>query len=215
VQKVSGLPDARGANWTEACKKIGMNPLVVQGKWREGLSASGAGGVQFAEVEVDTETGFITLRRILVVQDCGLIVNRLTCESQINGGIIQGIGYALYEGRVMDRVTGVVLNPNFETYKLPNGADIPPIDIVLLDMPERGVIGVGEPCHIPTAAAIANAVANALGVRITSLPITPDKVLAALGKVPAVRTAEETEALENAFALVRSLPATTVEEFVA
>jgi xanthine dehydrogenase YagR molybdenum-binding subunit len=210
---VSGLPDARGANWTAACKKIGMNPLVVAGKWREGLSSTGAGGVQFAEVDVDTETGFVTIRRIVAVQDCGLIVNKLTCESQINGGVIQGIGYALYEGRVMDRVTGVMLNPNFETYKLPNGADVPPIDIVLLDMPERGVIGVGEPCHIPTAAAIANAVANALGVRITSLPITPDKVLAALGKVPATKSTADLQLLDNAFALVRSLPATTVEEF--
>ena len=213
LQQKSGMPDVRGANWAAACKKIGMNPLVVAGKWREGLSASGAGGVQFAEVEVDTETGFINIRRIVCVQDCGLIVNKLTCESQINGGIIQGIGYALYEGRVMDRTTGVVLNPNFETYKLPNGADVPPIDIVLLDMPERGVIGVGEPCHIPTAAAIANAVANALGVRITSLPMTPDRVLAALGKVPPAKTTADIEILENAFALVRSLPATVVEEF--
>ncbi|HSH40251.1 MAG TPA: molybdopterin cofactor-binding domain-containing protein, partial [Chthoniobacterales bacterium] len=213
LQKVSGVADARGANWTDACKKIGMNPLVVQGKWREGLSSSGAGGVQFAEVEVDTETGFVNIRNILVVQDCGLIVNRLTCESQINGGVIQGIGYALYEGRVMDRATGVVLNPNFEYYKLPNGADVPPIDIVLLDMPERGVIGVGEPCHIPTAAAIANAVANAIGVRITTLPITPDKVLAALGKVPAPKTMAGVQWLDDAFALVRSLPGRVVEEF--
>ncbi|HEV3410707.1 MAG TPA: xanthine dehydrogenase family protein molybdopterin-binding subunit [Chthoniobacterales bacterium] len=215
LQKVSGMSDVRGANWAAACKKIGMNPLVVQGKWREGLSSSGAGGVQFAEVEVDTETGFVNVRRILAVQDCGLIVNRLTCESQINGGIIQGIGYALYEGRVMDRETGVVLNPNLEYYKLPNGADVPPIDIVLLDMPERGVIGVGEPCHIPTAAAIANAVANAIGVRITTLPITPDKVLGALGKVPVPKTVADVDVLENAFALVRSLPATVVEEFIS
>ncbi|HEY5550239.1 MAG TPA: hypothetical protein VIK52_00005, partial [Opitutaceae bacterium] len=73
--------------------------------------------------------------------------------------------------------TGVVLNPNLETYKLPGVVDLPEIDILLLDMPERGVIGVGEPCTIPTASAIANAVANALGVRVPSLPITPDKVL--------------------------------------
>jgi len=82
----------------------------------------------------------------------------------------------------MDRATGVMLNPNFETYKLTGMADVPEIDIVLLDMPERGVIGIGEPVTIPTAAAIANAVANALGVRVNSLPITPQRVLAALGK---------------------------------
>lgn len=213
LQKASGIADARGARWTEACRKLGVNPLVASGRWREGLSSSGAGGVQFAEVEVDTETGFVTVRRILCVQDCGLVVNKLTCESQINGGIIQGIGYALYEERVMDRQTGVVLNPNFETYKLPNAADMPEIEIILLDMPERGVIGVGEPCHIPTAAAIANAVANALGVRVTSLPITPAKVLAALGKVPPAGKKISVVPDDAAFAAVRHLPATPVEDF--
>ena len=186
LQKRAGTEDVRAANWKAACRKIGVNPLVAHGRWQEGLSSSGAGGVQFAEVEVDTETGFVKVKKVLCVQDCGLIVNKLTCESQINGGIIMGLGYALYEERVMDAATGVVLNPNFETYKLPNFADIPEIEIVLLDMPERGVIGVGEPATIPTAAAIANAVANALGVRVASLPITPARVLAALGKVKSV-----------------------------
>ena len=102
-----------------ACKKLGVNPLVASGQWREGLSSSGVGGVQFAEVEVDTETGFVKVKKVACVQDCGLIVDKLTCESQVNGGIIMGMGYALYEERVMDRQTGVVLNPNFETYKLP------------------------------------------------------------------------------------------------
>ena len=189
LKKISGLEDPRGANWQEACRKIGSAPLLVKGKWREGLSNTGACGVQFAEVEVDTDTGFVKLRKILVVQDCGTVVNSLTCESQINGGVIMGIGYALYEQRVMDPRTGVVLNPNFETYKLPGVADIPDIQILLLDMPERGVIGVGEPCTIPTASAIANAVANAIGVRVPDLPLTPDKVLAALGKLPAQPTA--------------------------
>jgi len=183
LQQQTGVADARGANWAAACKKLGVDPLVVQGQWQQGLSSSGAAGVQFAEVEVDTETGFVRLKKILCVQDCGLVVSKLTAESQVNGGIIMGIGYALYEGRVMDRNTGVVLNPNFETYKLPGIADIPEIEIILLDMPERGVIGIGEPVTIPTAAAIANAVANAIGVRVNSLPITPEKVLAALGKV--------------------------------
>ena len=84
----------------------------------------------------------------------------------------------------MDRLSGVVLNPNFETYKITGLADVPEIDVVLLDMPERGVIGIGEPVTIPTASAVANAVANALGVRVSSLPITPSRVLAALGRKP-------------------------------
>jgi xanthine dehydrogenase YagR molybdenum-binding subunit len=190
LQKRAGVEDARGENWAAACKKIGVDPLVVSGEWQAGLSSSGAGGVQFAEVEVDTETGFTKVKKIVCVQDGGLIVSKLTCESQVNGGIIMGIGYALYEERVMDKTSGVVLNPNFETYKLTGLADVPEIDVVLLDMPERGVIGIGEPVTIPTASAVANAVANALGVRVNSLPITPARVLEALGKhKPASATA--------------------------
>ncbi|HLX72952.1 MAG TPA: xanthine dehydrogenase family protein molybdopterin-binding subunit [Verrucomicrobiae bacterium] len=182
LQQQTGIADARGANWMAACKKLGVTPLVAQGQWQRGLSGSNTGGVQFAEVDVDTETGFVKVKKILIVQDGGLILNRLTCESQLNGGAIIGIGYALYEERYMDKNSGVVLNPNFETYKLTGLADVPEIEIILFDMPERGVIGIGEPATIPTAAAIANAVANAIGVRVSSLPITPQKVLAALGK---------------------------------
>jgi xanthine dehydrogenase YagR molybdenum-binding subunit len=188
MQTQSGLADVRGKNWFTACKKLGVNPLVVHGQWQPGLSSDHACGVQFAEVTVDTETGLVTVTKVVAVHDCGLIIDKLTLESQINGGVIMGIGYALYEERVMDDLSGVVLNPNFETYKLPGIADVPEIDIVLINMPERGVIGIGEPATVPTAAAIANAVANALGVRISSLPITPAKVLAALGKVRAVTT---------------------------
>ena len=184
LQTQSGMADARGDNWFAACKKLGVDPLVVHGTWQEGLSASKACGVQFAEVEVDTETGLVTVKKILGVHDCGLIIDTLTLESQINGGIIMGMGYALYEERVMDDLSGVVLNPNFETYKLPGIADVPEIEVILMNMPERGVIGIGEPATVPTAGAIANAVANAIGVRVSSLPITPAKILAALGKVP-------------------------------
>jgi len=126
----------------------------------------------------------VTVKKMVAVHDCGLLIDKLTLESQVNGGIIIGMGYALYEERVMDNLSGVVLNPNFETYKLPGIADVPEIEVILLNMPERGVIGIGEPATVPTAAAIANAVANAIGVRVGSLPITPAKVLAALGKVP-------------------------------
>jgi len=184
LKKLSGIEDPRGENWKAACAKIGNLPLQVRGQWREGLSTGGAGGVQFAEVEVDTATGFVKVKKMLVVQDCGLVVNKLTCESQINGGVIMGLGYALYEQRVMDARTGFVLNPTLENYKVPGAADMPEIEILLIDMPERGVIGVGEPCTVPTASAIANAVANAIGVRVPDLPITPDRVLAALGQVP-------------------------------
>jgi xanthine dehydrogenase YagR molybdenum-binding subunit len=191
LQTQSGIADARGDNWFAACKKLGVTPLLVHGQWQQGdpsrpLSSSPAYGVQFAEVAVDTETGLVTVKKIVAVHDCGLIIDKLTTESQVNGGVIMGMGYALYEERVMDGLSGVVLNPNFETYKLPGIADVPEIEIVLINMPERGVIGIGEPATVPTAAAIANAVANAIGARVGSLPITPAKVLAALGKVPPV-----------------------------
>ncbi len=132
-----------------ACKKLGINPLTARGKWQEGFSGSGAGGVDFAEVEVDTETGFIRVKKIVAVHDCGLIVNPLTTTSQINGGILMAIGYALYEERIMDRQTGLLLNTSFDSYKITNIADCPDIEVVLINMPERGVIGIGEPAVIP------------------------------------------------------------------
>ena len=108
LQTQSGIADAREENWFVACKKIGVNSLMVSGQWIEGLSSNPAGGVQFAEVEVDTETGLVTVKKMLGVHDCGLIVNQITLESQINGGIIMGMGYALYEERVMDDLSGVM-----------------------------------------------------------------------------------------------------------
>ncbi|PTY00870.1 hypothetical protein DB346_14775 [Verrucomicrobia bacterium LW23] len=180
----SGMADVAGPNWAVACRKIGINPISAQGEWKQGLSSSGSGGVQFVEVEVDTDTGYIRVKKVLALMDCGLIVNTLTTTSQINSGIIMGMSYALHEERVMDKATGVVLNHSFDTYKITNLADTPEIECILLNMPERGVIGIAEVSNVPTASAIANAVANAIGVRVPSLPITPAKVLAALGKVP-------------------------------
>jgi xanthine dehydrogenase YagR molybdenum-binding subunit len=152
------------------------------GEWSEGLSGSGSAGVQFAEVEVDVETGRVRVIKLVAVHDCGLILNSLTTESQIHGGVIMGLGYALLENRVYDTQEGMLLNPNMGDYKVPGSLEIPEIEVQLLNLPERGVIGIGEPPIIPTAGAVANAVANAIGARVYDLPITPDKVLTALGK---------------------------------
>ena len=171
---------SKGLAWKDACRQLGTEPVSVDGEWQAGLSASGTTGVQFAEVEVDVETGVTRVTRVLCVQDCGLVVNKLAAESQCNGGIIMGLGFALFEERILDRTTARMVNPNMEWYRLPGMSDIPQIDVVLLDQPERGVIGIGEPPTVSTAAAVANAVANAIGVRVRSLPITPDRVLAAL-----------------------------------
>jgi xanthine dehydrogenase YagR molybdenum-binding subunit len=173
---------AKGMAWKDACKLLGMQPLAVDGEWERGLSASGTSGVQFAEVQVDIETGVTKVTRVTCVQDCGLIVDELTAESQCIGGIIGGVNYALFEDRILDRVTGHMVNPNMEWYHIAGASDMPAIDIKLMNQPERGVIGIGEPPTISTAAAVANAVANAIGARIRSIPITPEKVITALAE---------------------------------
>jgi xanthine dehydrogenase YagR molybdenum-binding subunit len=177
--RLKGDP-TKGLAWKEACKYLGTEPISVDGQWGEGLSSSGTSGVQFAEVTVDIETGVVRIKRILAMQDCGLIVDKLTAESQVYGGIIAAINFALFEDRLLDRVTGQMVNPNMEWYLLAGMSDIPKIDIVLNNMPERGVIGIGEPPTVSTASAIANAVRNATGATIRSLPLHPHKVLAAL-----------------------------------
>jgi len=136
--------------------------------------------VQFAEATVDIETGVVKVTRILAMQDCGLIVDKLTAESQAYGGVIAAINFALFEDRIIDRVTGQMVNPNMEWYLLAGMSDVPKIDIMLNNMPERGVIGIGEPPTVSTASAIANAVRNAIGVTIRSLPLHPHRVLAAI-----------------------------------
>ena len=147
------------------------------------MSSVGTSGVQFTEVTVDIETGIVKVKRVLSVQDCGLIVDRLLAESQVYGGVIAAVNFALFEDRILDRNTGQMVNPNMESYLLAGMSDIPQIDIHLVDTPEqraRGVIGIGEPPTVSTAAAIANAVRNATGVTIRSLPLHPHRILQAI-----------------------------------
>jgi xanthine dehydrogenase YagR molybdenum-binding subunit len=142
------------------------------------------GGVQFAEVSVDTRTGIIKVERVVAVHDCGRPINPLAVESQINGGVIQGISYALYENRILDRNTAVMVNPNLEQYKIPGSREMPVIEPIVIEQywarSSTDAAGIGEPATVPTAAAIANAVYNAIGVRVRSLPMTPATVLLAL-----------------------------------
>jgi xanthine dehydrogenase YagR molybdenum-binding subunit len=171
---------ANGVAWKDACKLIGTEPISVDGQWEDGLSGSGTSGVQFAEASVDVETGIVRVTRILAIQDCGLIVDKLTAEHQAYGGVIAAINFALFEDRILDRNTGQMVNPNMEFYLLAGMSDVPKIDIVLNNMPERGVIGIGEPPTVSTASAIANAVRNATGVTLRSLPLHPHRILAAI-----------------------------------
>ncbi len=166
--------------WRDACRMLGTIPVSVDGQWERGLSAGGTSGVQFAEVEVDVETGITRVKKIVCVQDCGLIVDLKTAETQCYGGIISGVNYAVFEERILDRNTANMVNPNMEWYHMAGQSDIPEIDVVLVDQPERGVIGIGEPPAVATAAAIANAIRNATGVTLRHIPITPDKLLTEL-----------------------------------
>jgi xanthine dehydrogenase YagR molybdenum-binding subunit len=149
------------------------------------------GGVQFAEVAVDTETGIVKVEKVWAVHDCGRPMNPMFLESQINGGILQGISYALYEDRVLDRNSGIMLNTNLEQYKIIGSRETPEIkvhvieDYLALSSTDAG--GIGEPAKIPTAAAVANAFYNATGARIRELPMKPAAVLAALEQSRGVR----------------------------
>jgi xanthine dehydrogenase YagR molybdenum-binding subunit len=142
-------------------------------------------GAQFVEVEVDTETGEVRVEKVVAVHDSGRVINPLTISSQIEGGVIQGVGFGLVEQRVVDRVTGAVVNGDLENYKIPTSLDLPEILSGMIDHPDPyannlGSKGVGEPPIIPTAPAIVNAVADAIGVRLKELPLTREKILKAL-----------------------------------
>ncbi|MBV9866344.1 MAG: xanthine dehydrogenase family protein molybdopterin-binding subunit [Abitibacteriaceae bacterium] len=176
---VKGNP-ARNLTWKQATAKLGMNPISSVGQWVPGLSSSGVAGCGFAEVEVDVETGKVHVVRYVAVQDSGLVINPTTWESQILGGVIQGLGYATLEERHLDPRDAGFLNANLLDYKVPMSKEIPEIIVINDPEPERGVIGVGEPPIISPGGAIANAVYNATGVRMRHLPITPDKFLMAM-----------------------------------
>jgi xanthine dehydrogenase YagR molybdenum-binding subunit len=178
---------SKSLTWKAACQKLGVGKISEMGENNQrnpgGLNSSGVGGVQMADVSVDTETGIVRINKIVAVQDIGLVINPKTAESQIHGACIMGVCAALMEERVMDQQTGRMLNPDMEFYKLAGIGDIGEIIAHLDITPEhdkRGVVGLGEPPAISLITAIANATANAIGVRVPDVPLTPDRVLAAL-----------------------------------
>ncbi len=140
----------------------------------------------FTEVEVDTETGEIKILKMVVVNDSGIAINPMVVEGQLEGGAAQGLGYALWEHPVMDNKTGEVLTTNFDTYKIASTLDMPEMEVILIEQPEPtgpfGAKGVGEPGCVNQAASIANAIYDAIGIRIWELPMTPEKVLGELKK---------------------------------
>lgn len=180
----------------EAVKKSGVRELSHRADRRDdyegyalstpdmSISKHGIGGVQFAEVEVDTETGIVKVERVVAVHDCGRPINPKLTESQIFGGVIQGVSYALYEERHLDPASGHQLNANVDQYKIVGSREVPRIEVILLEQlgaqSSTDARGVAEPANVATAAAVANAFYNATGKRIRTLPMTPANVLAAL-----------------------------------
>jgi xanthine dehydrogenase YagR molybdenum-binding subunit len=172
-------------SWADACQKMGPDTITGRGSNDDAAKKAHFGkghshGAQFVDLEVDRETGLIFVRRVVALQSCGTVVCRKTAESQVIGGVIQGLSFALFENKLLDRQTGAMVNPNLEMYKIAGPMEMPRIEPILWDKNATGVRALGEPPVVPTAGAIACAVFNAIGSPVRNLPMTPDKVLAAL-----------------------------------
>ncbi|HEX6775843.1 MAG TPA: xanthine dehydrogenase family protein molybdopterin-binding subunit [Methylomirabilota bacterium] len=180
---VRGVPD-RAMTLAQIGKKGNLYMSKVQpvlGVSRPAFSKQAPGfAAQLARVEVDTETGEITLRDFVVIQDVGRAINPLAVEGQMQGGSVQSLGMALTEGLLFDPASGRLTNPSLLDYRKLTAADLPNIETIIVEVPSPagpfGARGVGEPPIIPAPAAIANAVQDATGVRITELPISPERV---------------------------------------
>ena len=177
----------RSMTFAEVTKELG--DVMIIGKGSRGPNPQDTAimtfGAQFAEVEVDIATGIVRVLRIVAVHDGGRIINPLLAESQLEGGIIQGLGYALFEERVLDGRLGRPMNANMHDYKIPTMADIPEIHAFFVAGSDyaanhTGARGIAEPPIIPTAPAIAAAVADAIGAELHEIPLTPWRVLDAL-----------------------------------
>jgi xanthine dehydrogenase YagR molybdenum-binding subunit len=143
-------------------------------------------GTQFAEVEVDIETGEVRVLKMVSVNDCGFPMNTLTTKNQVIGAMIQGVSWALLEDRIMDPMVGTMVNPDLEAYKILSPRDMFEAESILVPQANLGnntsAAGIGEPPIVPTLGAVANAIYNATGARVRELPMTPDRVLAALAE---------------------------------
>jgi CO/xanthine dehydrogenase Mo-binding subunit len=187
---IEGEAKPRG-NLTGLFQELGNFTVLGKGARRPNPSevALRTFGAQFAKVDVNISTGEVKVLNMVTVTDNGRVINKLGASNQVRGAVVQGIGYALTEERVIDSRTGIVLNPNLENYMVPTALDFMEIDHDFINIPDSdsnniGAKGLGEQALIPTAPAIANAIANAIGIRFLSLPITRDKILDALRNHP-------------------------------
>src|SRR5690242_6224478 len=168
-----------------------LDDAQILGKGARGPNPTGMRvltfGIQVAEVAVDVETGEVRVERVAAIHDVGRIINPLGAQSQVEGGIIQGVGHTLSEERLVDPASGVILTQSLDAYKLPTIADVPEIVVELLEIPDEhltnlGSKGLGEPPIVPTAAAIVNAIRDATGADVRSLPVTREEMLRALNE---------------------------------
>jgi CO/xanthine dehydrogenase Mo-binding subunit len=142
-------------------------------------------GAHAVEVEVDTATGGIEIVRYVAVHDVGKALNRMALDQQVEGGIVMGIGGALHEELIVDEVTGILVNPNILDYKVPSLYEVPPFIVDLVEIPQDygpfGAVAIGQASTPPVAPVLANALYNAVGVWVTDLPLSRNRVLDALG----------------------------------
>ena len=177
AQLVRGEPPIASASWNPPT--VPLDPETGQGK----PFSTYVYATQIAEVEVDDETGEVEVIRIVAAHDCGRAINPMLVEGQVHGGIAMGLGFALQEEMLFD-ACGEQINPNLTNYIVPTSLDMPDIDVIIVETPDPtgpfNAKGVGEPTSVPTAAAVLNAIHDAVGVRLTSLPATAERILAAL-----------------------------------
>lgn len=184
---VKGDPETK-VTYGEVVNSLAPPVIIGTGSWSVPQDYSIDGfAAQFADVEVDTDTGEVKVLKMALAHDVGKAVNPNTVENQIEGGVAsEGIGLGITEDYFVDKATGKPLNPNYLDYAIRTTLDLPELDVILVEPIEPrgpfGAKGCSEIALVPTAPAIANAVYNAIGVRITEYPISPDKVLKALGK---------------------------------
>jgi xanthine dehydrogenase YagR molybdenum-binding subunit len=179
---------SRSVPFKQAVAKMAAETIVGRGERKKQFETyrGDLAGAQFCEVEVDVETGIVRVLKMVGAHDCGIPINALTAESQVIGGMIQGVSWALLEESILDRNMGTIVNPNLEWYKILSPMDMFEAVPILTSLANAGnntsAAGIGEPPIVPTLAAVANAIYNATGARCRTLPFTPDRVLAALAE---------------------------------
>jgi CO/xanthine dehydrogenase Mo-binding subunit len=178
IKEVAGKTVAKG------------HQILGTGSRKSNFSAKGVSfhtwSAQAAEIEVNTLTGTIKVLKVAGAHELGKAINPLVCDGQWEGGIAMGLGYTIFEERIIDKATGIMVNPDFHQYKIVTSLDMPEVIPMYVEEEDPyfgySAKGIGEPTCVATPAAIANAFFNATGIRMKELPMLPEKVLEALSK---------------------------------